>query len=100
VKRFSASSKSSFFNFFLSEEAFVNINEIDKETDFDLDALERSWFAAHRVAEAARAELQIAGVNETAPNVLADLLGRIDNAELQKHEIMRKIHALEDSLIE
>ena len=77
----------------------VNINEIDKGTDPEMDALERSWFAASRAAEAARADLQTAGVSEIAARALVDVLARLDNAERRKHEIMRQIHALEDRLI-
>jgi hypothetical protein len=72
----------------------VDINEIEKGTDFEMDALELSWFVAYRTAEAARRELLTA-----ADGKMADLLARIDRAERQKREIMRQIHALEDSLI-
>jgi hypothetical protein len=82
------------------EGAFVDINAIDKVTDAEMDALERSWFAASRAAEAARAELQTARVSESAARMIADVLARLDNAERQKHEIMRQINALEDSLID
>ena len=78
----------------------MDINEIDKGADSEMDALERSWFAAYRAAETARAELQTAGVAEIEARALADLLARLANAERQKHEIMRRIHALEDSLID
>jgi hypothetical protein len=78
----------------------VDINEIDKATDSKMDALEGSWFAANRAAEAARAELQAAGLSEMAARSLADALARLDNAERQKREIMRQINALEDSMID
>ena len=78
----------------------MDINEIDRGTDSEMEALERSWFAACRAAEAARAELQTAGVTEMAARALADVLARLDNAERRKHEIMQQIHALEDSLID
>ena len=77
----------------------MDINEMDKGIDSEMDALERSWFAACRAAEAARAELETAGVSETAARALVDVVARLDNAEHQKHEIMRRIHALEDSLL-
>ena len=78
----------------------MDINEIDQERDSEMDALEQSWFAAYRAAEAARAELQTAGVDAIDAQALVDLLIRLDNAERQKREIMRRIHALEDSLID
>ncbi len=83
-----------------SKGAPVDINEMDKGIDSEMDALERSWFAACRAAEAARAELETAGVSESAARALVEVLARLDNAEHQKHEIMRRIHALEDSLID
>ena len=78
----------------------MDINEMDKGIDSEMDALERSWFAACRAAESARAELQAAGVSESAARALVEVLARLDNAERHKHEIMRKINALEDSLID
>lgn len=65
-----------------------------------MEALECSWFAAHRAAEAARTELQTAGVSEMAARVIADVLARLDNAERRKHEIMLQINLLEDSLVD
>jgi hypothetical protein len=81
------------------EDTFVNINEIDNGTDAEMEALERSWFAAHRAAEAARAELEKVRERQTAAGILADVLARLDKAERQKHEIMRQINELEDSLL-
>jgi len=78
----------------------VDTNEIVKGKDSEMDALERSWFAANRAAEAARAELQTAGLTERAARAFADVLARLDNAERQKLEIMRQIHELEDSLVD
>jgi len=78
----------------------VDINEMGKGIDSKMEALERSWFAACRAAEAARAELETAGVSESAARALVDVLARLDNAERQKHDIMRQINALEDSLID
>jgi hypothetical protein len=82
------------------EETFMDINQIDNRTDSDMDALERNWFAAYRAAEAARAELQTAGVSENGARVVSDILARLEKAERQKHQIMRQIHAMEDSLID
>ncbi len=78
----------------------VDINEMNKGIDSEMDALERSWFTACRAAEAARAELETAGVSESAARALVEVVARLDNAERQKHEIMRRINALEDSLID
>jgi hypothetical protein len=73
----------------------VDINEVNKGRDHEMDALERSWFAAYRAAEAARRELQAA-----VDGQVADLLARLNQAEQQKQDIMRRIHALEDSLLD
>jgi hypothetical protein len=73
----------------------VDINEVNKGRDREMDALERSWFAAYRATEAARRELQAA-----VDGQMADLLARLNQAEQQKQDIMRRIHALEDSLLD
>jgi predicted transcriptional regulator len=78
----------------------VDIYDIDKRTAYEIDALERSWFVACRTAEAARAELQKAGLSESAARTLAEIVARLESAERQKHEIMRQINALEDSLVD
>ena len=78
----------------------MDIGEIDKGRDAEMEALETSWFAAHRAAEAARGELQTAGVSEMVARAIADVVARLDTAERRKHEIMRQINLLEDSLID
>jgi hypothetical protein len=78
----------------------VDINEIGQGMDPEMDALERRWFSASRDAEAARSELQTAGISEVAARAIADVLARLDHAERMKREIMRRINSLEDSLID
>jgi hypothetical protein len=82
------------------EKAFVDLKEIDKQIDSEMDALERKWFAAHEAAEVARAELQTAESKESGSRALAGVLARLEKAEAEKHEIMRQICAVEDSLVE
>jgi hypothetical protein len=73
----------------------MNIEEIGRE----MDELEKNWFAANRAAEAARVELDRAGINEERARHLALVLARLDEAERRKREIMRQIERLEDRLI-
>ncbi len=78
----------------------MDIKENDKRIDSEMDALEGRWFAAHEAAEVARAELQTAESKESGARALANILARLEKAEAEKHEIMRQICAVEDSLIE
>ncbi len=78
----------------------MDINENDKQIDSEMDALERRWFAAHEAAEVARGELRTAESKESGSRTLADVLARLEKAEAEKHEMMRQICAVEDSLIE
>lgn len=77
----------------------MDISDLDKGFDSEMDSLERSWFAADRIAKAARRELEASGVTEDFARNVADVLARLDNAERLKREIMRQINALEDCLL-
>jgi hypothetical protein len=74
----------------------MNMDEINRK----LEKLERHWFETHRSAKAAREEIAASGLSEAITKDVSTALRRLEKAERLKKKIMRRIEAIEDSLIE
>jgi hypothetical protein len=70
--------------------------ELDRIRE-EIEDLERRWFEAHRSALSAHMELT--AINGSDTPARGDARARLTRAECDKATIMRKIEALEDSLV-
>jgi hypothetical protein len=65
-----------------------------------MEALERRWFELNGAATAARSAVAANTPRAAGSPVLTGEQAKLDTAERQKHETMRQIEAIEDSLLE